>query len=680
MVTEPTDNPYVRDPETDFEPVAALDESAAREQAEVLREAIEYHDHRYYVANDPLIADREYDALFDRLVELEDAFDLDVENSPTQRVGGEPLDELPTREHVREMLSLDSSGEETDVREFDRRVRDAVGDVTYSMEPKFDGFSVEIVYEDGAFDRAVTRGNGREGEDVSANVKTIRSVPLHLPDHAPEELALRGEIYMPRTGFLDLNERRLAEGKDAFANPRNAAAGSVRLLDPSTVADRPLDVFFYDVMDGTESFDSQTEVFAFMDDLGLRTTDWNEVGEDVDAFLDYREAVAEARDDLEFELDGVVAKVDDVAKRAELGVTARHPKWAFAYKFPAKTGETTVRKIVVQVGRTGKLTPVALLDPVDVRGVTISRATLHNESQIRDLGVTEGATVTIERAGDVIPEVAEVLDGGDGDFEMPDHCPACDSEVVQEGEHHFCTGGTACPAQLKRAVGHFCSRGAMDVEGVGERVATQLVESGLVTDLADLYELEKADLTDLEGFGERSAEKLLAELDASKDPVLADFLFALGIRHVGKERARTLAGEFTWAELQDASVEELLSVPDVGPEVAESIHSFFASESNRETIRHLETAGVEPRRRERSAELDGQTFVITGSIEGYTRGELTDLLESNGANVTSSVSGNTDYLVVGENPGSTKLDDAEEHGVETLDPDEFEARVLSRVT
>jgi DNA ligase (NAD+) len=679
MVAEPTDNPYVEHPPTDFEAASELTEDDAREQAALLRAAIEYHDHRYYVENDPVIADGDYDALFDRLVELEAAFELDTENSPTQRVGAEPLDELPTRDHVVEMLSLDSSADEADVREFDRRVRDAVGDVAYSMEPKFDGFSVEVVYEDGEYDRAVTRGNGREGEDVTANIRTIRSMPLTLPDDAPAELALRGEVYMPRSGFLELNERRLAEGDEPFANPRNAAAGSVRLLDPSTVADRPLDVFFYDVMDSTTTFESQTEVFALLAEMGLRTTEWNELGETIEDFLAYRERVGEARDDLEFEVDGVVAKVNDFAARDELGVTARHPKWAFAYKFPAKTGETTVRKIVVQVGRTGKLTPVALLDPVDVRGVTISRATLHNESQVRDLGVTEGATVAVERAGDVIPEVAAVVDGDDSDFEMPATCPACDSAVVREGEHHFCTGGMACPAQLKRAVGHFCSRGAMDIEGVGERVATQLVESGLVDDLADLYELETDDLVELEGFGERSAEKLLDELEASKDPALADFVFALGIRHVGKERARTLAVEFAWAELKDVSVEQLLSVPDVGEEVAESVHSFFANESNRETLRRLEAAGVDPQRRARGDELAGQTFVITGSIEGYTRTELTDLLESNGATVTSSVSGNTDILVVGDNPGSTKLDDAEEYGVERLNAEEFEDRVLSRL-
>ncbi|MFB6183534.1 MAG: NAD-dependent DNA ligase LigA [Haloarculaceae archaeon] len=679
MVAEPSDNPYVRDPNTDFEPVDDVSERAAREQAALLREAIDYHDHRYYVENDPVVSDRTYDALFSRLADLEAAFDLDVANSPTRRVGGEPLDELETVEHVTEMLSLDSSADESEVRAFDERVREAVGDVEYAMEPKFDGFSVEVVYDDGAYERAVTRGNGRVGEDVTANVRTIRSVPLFLPDDAPEQLALRGEVYMPRPGFHDLNERRLAAGNEPFANPRNAAAGTVRQLDPSTVADRPLDVFFYDVLACSRDLDSQREVFELLADLGLRASEWNRLGGDVDAFVDYREEMLDARDDLDFEVDGVVAKVNDFDAREKLGATARHPRWAFAYKFPAKTGETTVRKIVVQVGRTGKLTPVALLDPVDVTGVTISRATLHNESRVRELGVTEGATVEIERAGDVIPEIAAVVEGGDGDFEMPDTCPACDSEVVQEGEYHFCTGELSCPAQLRRSIEHYGSKGALDVEGLGEKVANQLVESGLVESIADLYALDEDDLRELEGFGETSARNLYAEIQATKDPALADFLFGLGIRHVGAERARALAAAFSWDELRDASVEELLDVPDVGEEVARSVRAFFASEANREILDRIEAAGVDPRRRERGDELDGLTFVLTGRVEGYTREELTDLLETAGANVTGSVSGNTDYLVVGENPGSTKLDDAGAHGVETVDEQRFREEFLARV-
>ncbi|MFB6122173.1 MAG: NAD-dependent DNA ligase LigA [Haloferacaceae archaeon] len=678
MVEEPTDNPYVRDPELSFDPVEALSEAEARTQAEKLRAAVEYHDYRYYVRSDPVVSDNAYDRLFDRLQALEEAFDLDAENSPTQRVGGEPLDELETVEHVTEMLSLQSSAEASAVRDWADRVRDAVGDVSYSAEPKFDGFSVEVVYEDGEFDRAVTRGDGIRGEDVSRNVKTIGSVPLRLPE-SPDLLAVRGEVYMPKSGFQALNERRVQEGKEPFANPRNAAAGTVRLLDSSTVADRPLDVYFYDVLDASLDIDSQREAFDVLADLGFRLDDRNEVVDDVDAFVDYRDRLLDGRDDLDYGVDGVVAKVDSFEARDRLGETARHPRWAFAYKFPPRTGETTIRRIAVQVGRTGKLTPVALLDPVDVKGVTISRATLHNESLARELGVAEGATVRIERAGDVIPEVSDVVEEGDGEpFEMPADCPVCGSDVRREGKHHYCTN-RSCPAQLRRSLQHFCSRAAMDVEGLGEQVATQLVEEGLVESVADLYDLDRSDLEGLEGFGATSAANLLDEIEASTEPDLASFVYALGIRHVGTERARALADEFTLDELMEADEDDLLAVDDVGPEVAESVVSYFETPANVETVERLRDAGVSPTRAERGDELAGLTLVFTGSLPDYTREELTELLEAHGADVTSSVSGNTDFLVVGENPGERKRARADEEGVDRLGPDQFRERILSQV-
>jgi DNA ligase (NAD+) len=693
MVEEPADNPYVDDPDTSFAPVETLSEDAAREQVHRLREAIEYHDYRYYVANDPLIADRTYDALFERLRDVEDEFGLHDENSPTRRVGGEPLDELETVDHVAPLLSLQSSGDADEVREFDRRIRDRVADVAYSAEPKFDGFSVEVVYEGGAFDRAVTRGDGRRGEDVSANVRTIGSVPLHLPADAPDFLAVRGEVYMPRSGFQELNERRIERGDDPFANPRNAAAGTARLLDSDTVAGRPLDVFFYDVIDTSADLDTQTEAFDLLCDLGFRVNGQTTVVDDVDAVIDYRDRLVDEREGLEYEIDGIVAKVVDFDARERLGSTARHPRWAFAYKFPPRTGETTVERIVVQVGRTGKLTPVALLDPVDVQGVTISRATLHNAAQVRRLGVQAGATVRIERAGDVIPEVVEVLDGDDGekrrsegdrpgtddgDFTMPETCPVCDGTVVQEGEHHYCTNAS-CPAQLRRSLQHFCSRDAMDVEGVGAAAADRLVAERLVESLPDLYDLDRDELAALDGWGERSADNLLAELEASKTVDLGTFVYALGIRHVGTERARALAAAFSLDDLIDASAEDLRSVEDVGPEVAESVAAYFDEAENVETVERLLAAGISPERRERGDELDGLTVVFTGSVPGYTRAELTELLETHGASVTSSVSGETDYLVVGENPGRRKRERADEEGVETLDPGAFEARILSRL-
>lgn len=371
-------NPYVHDPSFDFQEPDDPTESEAEGQIEDLREAIEYHDHRYYVENHPIVSDIAYDQLFDRLKTLEQAFDFIAENSSTQRVGGEPMDELETREHMTEMLSLDSSEDEEHVREFDERIRDTIGDVTYSAEPKFDGFSIEIVCEEGEFDRAVTRGDGETGEDISENIKTSHTVPLRVPE-APELLAVRAEVYMPKSGFQDLNEQRVQQDEEPFANPRNAAAGTVRQLDPKIVADRPLDVYFYDIMHTSQQLTTQENAFEVLSSLGFRLNEYNQTIEDIDAFVAYREELLDQRDDLEYDIDGVVAKVTDFDKQETLGETARHPRWAFAYKFPARTGETAVQRITVQVGRTGKLTPIALLDPVDVAGVAISRATLHNE-------------------------------------------------------------------------------------------------------------------------------------------------------------------------------------------------------------------------------------------------------------------------------------------------------------
>ncbi|XGI84272.1 NAD-dependent DNA ligase LigA [Halorutilales archaeon Cl-col2-1] len=673
------ENPYIENPELDFDPVEDLTQEEAEKQVRLLREAVRYHDYRYYVENDPVISDRAYDELYARLEDLEDEFGLATENSPTQRVGGEPVDEFETVEHVTEMLSLSSSDDEDDVRKFDERVRREVGDVEYNCEPKFDGLSVEVVYESAEYSRAVTRGDGVEGDDVTRNVRTIRSVPLSLPSDAPDFLAVRGEIYIPKDGFQSLNEKRIQEGNEPFANPRNAAAGSLRQLDPNVVADRPLDIFFYSILDSDLGVESHDEAMEFLSDLGFETSPNRRIVDDIDGFIEYRDEILERRDELNYDVDGVVAKVNDYSKRGELGVTSSHPRWAFAYKFPAKTGETTVERIVVQVGRTGKLTPVALLEPVDVKGVTISRATLHNESQARQLGVSEGARVRIKRAGDVIPEVVEVTSETEDRevFEMPDECPVCGSDVVREGEYHYCTGGVSCPAQLRRGLEHFGSKDAMDIQGLGEKIASVLVDEGIVEEVADLYRLEKDDLVELDGFGEKSAQKLVCEIDDSKTTDLSSFLTSLGIRHVGSETARRLSDEMSLEEIRDATVEELRRIDDVGEETAESIHSFFEGRGG-DLVDDLLDAGVTPQRRERSDELEGLKIVFTGSLDSYTRDEATDLVESHGGDVTSSVSGETDYLVVGEDPGARKTQDADEHGVETLDEGGFEEKVLGK--
>jgi DNA ligase (NAD+) len=679
------DNPYLRDPPTEFTPVDELTREAAEEQARLLREAIREHDRRYYVEADPLVADRTYDVLFDRLSTLEEAFDLASADSPTQRVGGEPVDELETVEHVAPMLSIDQSVKEADVRAFDRRVRDAVGDVTYVCEPKFDGLSVEVVYEDGAFQRAATRGDGQEGDDVTAQVRTIRSVPLRLRGDPPETLAVRGEVYMPRDAFTRHNRERVEAGDEPFANPRNAAAGTLRQLDPSVVADRPLACFFYDVMaasDGAEP-ETQTEALARFADWGLPVADRVETVDDVAAAIEYRNDLMADRDDLNYEVDGTVIKVDSRDAREELGATARAVRWAFAYKFPARREATTVEDIVVQVGRTGRLTPVALLDPVDVGGVTVSRATLHNPDEIASLGVDIGDRVRVKRAGDVIPHVDEVVEKrSNGVFAFPDTCPICDSPVERDGPLAFCTGGLACAAQLERAIEHYGSRKGLDIEGLGGERVAQLVDEGLVGGLADLYRLSVADLAGLDGWGERSAEKLLGEIDDAREPPLDAFLAALGIPEVGESTARNVAREFTSIDALpladdadfDAFEERLQTVPDVGPTVAHHVREFFENPENRVALTDL-LSEVDPQDVEADdgdAPLDGLTFVFTGSLS-IARSAASDLVERHGGRVTSSVSSNTSYLVVGDAPGQNKRDDAESNEVPQLSEDEFES-------
>ncbi|MFB6282996.1 MAG: NAD-dependent DNA ligase LigA [Halobacteria archaeon] len=673
-------NPYLKEPPLDFKSAEDMKEDEAKRQVELLRQAIEYHDHLYYVDNDPVVSDKTYDALFNRLLDLEETYGLEDEDSPTRRVGGAVMEELESREHVVEMLSLASSEEEDDVRDFDRRVREEVGDVDYCLEPKFDGFSIEIVYVDGEYDRAVTRGDGVTGEDVTENVRTVPSVPMRLRNEPPDLLSLRGEIYMPKPGFQELNSRRIEEGKDPFANPRNAAAGTVRQLDPGVVAERPLNVFFFDVLEteGGRDLESQVDSFEYLEELGLRTDDYI-LTETIDDFVDYRNDVMDEREELRYDVDGVVAKVNRYDLREELGFTARHPRWAYAYKFPARKERSTVRDIVVQVGRTGKLTPVALLDPVEIGGATVSRATLHNATQVSELGVTEGAEVRVERAGDVIPEVVDVIEEGDGDFKMPRDCPVCGSDVVEEGEYHFCTGGTTCPAQLKRSLQHLASRDAFDIEGLGEKLADILVEEGLVEDVADVFYLTREDLLGLEGFAERSADNLLSEIEDSKNVDLASFVYGLGIRHVGKERARVFASEMDLDELRLASRERLMEVEDVGPEVAESVASFFDNRLNQVTVDEMLDVGVSLERKEGGDELEGLKVVFTGGVEGYTRQELTDVVERHGGDVTSSVSGETGLLVVGENPGTNKIEDAEENDVVTIGSEEFRNQYLSEI-
>ncbi|AXR83259.1 NAD-dependent DNA ligase LigA [Natrarchaeobaculum sulfurireducens] len=677
------ENPYLREPQTDFAPVEDLSEDEAREQAELLCEAIREHDRRYYVENDPLIADRTYDTLFSRLQDLEDGFGLTNPDSPTRSVGGEPLEAFDTVEHVAPMLSIDQSGDAADVREFDERMRREVGDVEYVCEPKFDGVSMAFVYEDGSLERAVTRGDGREGDDVTRNARTIGSVPQRLHGDYPDFLAVRGEVYMPKDAFQEHNRERIERGEKAFANPRNATAGTIRQLDPSVVAERPLEVFFFDTLDSSDGIESHHEELDSFPEWGLRVTDHVEFADDIEEAIDYRDRMLEARDDLNYEIDGTVIKVDEREAREELGRTARHDRWAFAYKFPARAEVTPIVDVAVQVGRTGRLTPVALLEPVDVGGVTVSRASLHNPEEIAEKNVDVGDTVRVQRAGDVIPYVEDVVEkGSEGHYELPDHCPVCDSAVERDGPIAYCTGGLACDAQRRRSIEYYASDDGLDLEGLGEKSVRQLVDAGLLESVADLYELEREALTALEGWGETSAENLRSELDNAREPPLADFLSALGIPHVGPTTARELAREFgtfeAVREVARTDSDRLEGVDDVGETVAGQIHDFFTSEANADAVDDiLEHVSPQESALETGGdELEGLTFVFTGSLSGVTRSEAAETVEAHGANATSSVSGNTDYLVVGENPGQSKRDDAEANDVPIVDEAEFRALLV----
>ena len=690
------DNPYLHEPDTEFAPVESLAEPDARQQAADLRAAIREHDHRYYVEANPLVSDRTYDVLFERLDELESAFDLPTENSPTQAVGGETLDELDTVQHVTPMLSIDQSVEVEDVRAFDERVQDAVGPVSYACEPKFDGLSVEVLYVDGVYTRAATRGDGQEGDDVTEQVRTIRSIPERLAGDPPGFLAVRGEVYMPLDEFTEHNRERRENGEDAFANPRNAAAGTLRQLDIDTVADRPLDCFFYDVLgwnsdapaDGTALSevedddtrpDSQRGEIDALARFGLRTNDRTEFVESIEAAIDYRDRLGEDRDGLNYEIDGVVIKVDDREACVELGRNARAIRWAFAYKFPAREKDTHVDDITVQVGRTGRLTPVASLDPIDVGGVEVARASLHNPEQIAELGVGVGDKVRVKRAGDVIPQVIDVVESTEeGHFEFPETCPVCGSDVERDGPMAFCTGGLACDAQVERTIQHYASRGGLDIEGLGEERVERLREEGLLDGLPDLYRLPKRreELAELAGWGETSADNLAEEIDAAREPPLADFLAGLGIHEVGGATARNLAREFgSFDALRAADVEDLQEVDDIGETVARSIREFFDNEENAAVIDDLLTE-VDPQEVETDDDtadaLDGLTFVFTGSLS-TTRSTASELVERYGGSASGSVSGNTDYLVVGDNPGRSKRDDAEENDVPQIDEEEFTA-------
>ncbi|HDT12739.1 MAG TPA: NAD-dependent DNA ligase LigA [Candidatus Aminicenantes bacterium] len=651
-----------------------------RARAEALRREILDHERKYYVDNNPQISDAEFDRLMAELRDLERRFPaLVTPESPTQRVGEKPVEGFPTVVHRTPMLSIDNGYDEEEIREFDARVRKLLAGraVAYTAELKIDGLGISVVYRGGKFFRAVTRGDGARGDDVSANVKTIRSLPLVI--EAEGTVEVRGEIYMPFKSFRAINAEREEAGEPLFANPRNAAAGSIRQLDPRITASRNLSVFlYYLTIDGREE-PSQWGALARLRELGLPTNPHSRLCRTIEESLGYFKEWSDKRDSLAYDADGIVLKVDDAAERRELGATAKSPRWAISYKFPARQATTRVKDIVIQVGRTGALTPVAVLEPVRLSGTTISRSTLHNEEELRRKDIRIGDAVLIERSGDVIPHVVSVMKErrprGAKPFAFPRRCPVCGSKVLKpEGEVISRCFNPSCPARVRESILHYARRRAMDIEGLGEAVVDQLLDSGLVRTIPDLYELEPDAVAGLERMGPKSARNLLDQIESSKSRGLARLLFALGIRHVGEKLAQTLAARFrSLGGLASAGREDLLGVEDIGPKVAESILFFFAQPENRRLIERLRKAGVADRTPEGPdgpGPLAGQVFVITGTLPELTRDEARELLEARGAEVVSSVTRKTTGLIVGASPGS-KLDRAKELGVRTIGAEEF---------
>jgi len=660
--------------------------ASLRKRAEALRRELNHHNYLYYVLDQPVISDAQYDKLLRELQELERAHpELIQPDSPTQRVGAKPSEEFGEVRHAIPMTSMDNAFSDEEVGEWDQRVRkglEADGEIAYTAEPKFDGTSVSLRYENGVLTQAGTRGDGTTGEDVTVNLRTIRTVPLHLQGKGwPKVVEVRGEVVIPKKDFERLNAEQLKQGGKLFANPRNAAAGSLRQLDPRITASRPLSFLPWGLGETSEPVARRySEVVKHLKDWGFRVTEFFRVVQGTEECLKYHQEILAKRDKLPFEIDGVVYKVDDLAARDRLGFTARAPRWAVAHKFPAHEENTVVEDIMASVGRTGVITPVAVLRPVQVSGVTVTHATLHNQDEVERKDVRVGDTVVVRRAGDVIPEVVAVIKEkrprGTKPWHMPKKCPVCGSEVIREEEAaaHRCMGGLVCSAQRMGALLHFASRHAMDIEGLGDKLVQQLVDKGLVKTVADLYKLKQDVLADLERMAEKSAQNLLEQIEKSKDTTLARFLNALGIPQVGEATAQLLADHFgAIDDILDAERETLEQIHGIGPAMAEDIYEFFHEKHNREVIRALIKAGIrwpKPTRVKKDSALAGKTFVLTGGLSSMSRDEARRKLQELGAKVTDSVSKKTDYVIVGEEPGS-KADKAKALGITMLDEKAF---------
>jgi DNA ligase (NAD+) len=665
--------------------------ASVKKEVEELREKLRHHEYRYHVLDDPEISDSAYDRLMEKLKELEAAYpEIVTSDSPTSRVGAPPREGFQTVRHTRPMLSLDNAFSFDALRDFDRRVREGIGraSIEYIAEHKFDGLSIALWYEDGMLVRGITRGDGTTGEDVTPNVRTIRSIPLRIDKELlkkaklPASFEVRGEVMMTRKAFEALNRIQEQHGGKVFANARNAAAGAVRMLDSSITAQRRLDFFaYYLLLEGKAAFPQHSESLLALKQLRFRASDDWKLCDGIEEVIAYCEVWDSRREQLFYAIDGVVVKVNSVGIQNELGFTSKSPRWAIAYKYPARQETTVVNDIIVQVGRTGTLTPVAVLEPVQIGGVTVSRSTLHNMDEIERLGVQIGDTVLVERAGEVIPHVLKVVKEGKNrkPFRIPKECPVCHSKIHKvEGEVAYRCLNSACPAKRRESLIHFASRHAMNIDGLGEKIVDQLVEKEIVKDIAGLYALKLDDLSELERMGERSAQNLLDEIEASKKNSLPRLIYALGIPFVGERTAQLLANRFSSVEeLASAKEEELFEVEEVGPKVASGILEFFSEPTNRQLIKKLEKAGVRPtaeKRTVKSNRLAGKSFVFTGGLANRTREEAGEIVQQHGGTVVSSVSKKTSYVVVGTDPGS-KYDKAKELAVPILSEAEFERLV-----
>jgi len=649
-----------------------------------LREVLNYHSHKYYVEDAPEISDFEYDALYRELEKLEEERpDLITPDSPTQRVGDKPLEGFKKVLHAVQMQSLSDVFSREELLAFDRRVREAIGDNTeYVVEKKIDGLSVSLIYENGVFTRGATRGDGLVGEDVTQNLKTIKSIPLKLKKQLPL-LEVRGEVFISKKDFIRINEEQESAGQQLFANPRNAAAGSLRQLDPKVANLRKLDIFIFNIqrIEG-ESLETHSDTLDFLKELGFKVSPGYKVCQDINAVWDEINRIGDERGDIGFEIDGAVVKVNSLSHREVLGSTIKTPRWAVAYKYPAEVKETVVTKIWVNVGRTGVLTPNAVFDPVRLAGSTVSRATLHNMDYIREKDIRIGDTVRIRKAGDIIPEVVDVVfekrSGNEVVFNMPEQCPVCGADVVREdGEAAYRCTGIECSAQLYRNIVHFASRDAMNIEGLGPAIIESLLGKGLIKEIADLYYLykEKETLIKMERMGKKSIENLLTSIEKSKQNNIDRLIFGFGIRHIGLRAAQLLSENFESLDaIMNASSEDIEAIPEFGSKMAKSVEQFFSQKQIRDTIEKLKAAGVNTisfgKKKIKDNRFEGKTFVLTGTLPSLTRKEAEEIIKSFGGKTSGSVSKKTDYVLAGEEAGS-KLEKAKDLGIEIIDENSF---------